>query len=48
MVITVDRRTILQMDQIQWDIATETDAVPIGIVRGDHEVTLEMPVQEKP
>jgi S1-C subfamily serine protease len=47
-VITIDRRPIWQMDQIQWDIATETDAVPIGIVRDDHEVTLEMPVQEKP
>jgi S1-C subfamily serine protease len=46
-VITIDHRPIWQMPQIQWDIATQTDAVPIGIIRDDRELTLEMPTEEQ-
>jgi len=43
-VVTIDRKSIWQMPQIQWDLATETGSVPIGIVRGDKEETLSMPL----
>ncbi len=45
-VLTIDRRPIWQMAQIQWDMATQVDSVPIGIVRGERELTLDMPLGE--
>jgi serine protease Do len=44
-VVTIDRRPIWQMPQIQWDIATETAPVPIGILRDNKEMTLSMPLE---
>ncbi|HUO06832.1 MAG TPA: PDZ domain-containing protein [Phycisphaerae bacterium] len=43
-VLTIDHRPIWQMPQIQWDIATETAPVPIGILRDNKEMTLSMPL----
>jgi serine protease DegS len=43
-VITIDHRPIIQLPQIQADMATETAPVPIGILRDNKEVTLSMPL----
>ncbi|MGN6370675.1 MAG: S1C family serine protease [Phycisphaerae bacterium] len=43
-VITIDHRPIIQLPQIQADMATETAPVPIGILRDNKELTLSMPL----
>jgi S1-C subfamily serine protease len=43
-VVTIDRRPIWQIAQIQWDIATRTDSVPIGIIRDQKETSLDIPL----
>ncbi len=43
-VITIDRRPIIQLPQIQVDMATESAPVPIGILRDNKELTLSMPL----
>ncbi len=43
-VITIDHRPIIQLPQIQADMATESAPVPIGILRDNKELTLSMPL----
>jgi hypothetical protein len=46
-VISIDRRPIAQLPQIQVDLATRSGMVPMGIQRDGKDLTLEMPLEGK-
>ncbi|HVX84707.1 MAG TPA: PDZ domain-containing protein [Phycisphaerae bacterium] len=46
-VVSIDRRPINQLPQIQMDLATRSGMVPLGIQRDGKDITLEMPLDAK-
>ena len=44
-VVSIDRRPIMQLPLIQSDLATRTGSVPMGIIRDGKEMTLELPLE---
>lgn len=46
-VVSIDKRPLNQLPQIQMDLATRSGSVPMGIVRDGKELTLEMKLDSK-